>query len=458
MDSIFGKKMQKKTYIYSILSVAMCPTFAIGAALDRSGQSISNFLQDGNYAEIGVSSLHPKVTGEDNKQNNISDIGHSYTFGTLGIKLQPTEKISLGVLFDEPFGAKASYHGNNNFTNVETSESARAEVHSQNITGLIGYNLNDNLKFYTGLVYQEVKGSAQLSGDAYSIFNGYDIKIEKNDALGWISGISYELPEIALKTSITYRSKINHKLTSHETIGIDKILQKVSSGLNQVDVGITEVNKGLAQLTDIPSSNPQKQYLLAQQDSLMKMRYGLAGQQAQLNALNSLVPNKLTSSTELTTPQSVNFDFQTGLNPKTVLFGNIRWVDWSSLKLGPTMFTTLSKAVYPEDGFDLLYYTKDQWSASLGLGRQLSKKITGSIAFGWDGGAGKPISSLGPTNGYRNIAVGVRYKALENIEISGGVKYFKLGDATSTVGPGTPAGEFNSNSALAYGLKIGYRF
>jgi long-subunit fatty acid transport protein len=35
------------------------------------------------------------------------------------------------------------------------------------------------------------------------------------------------------------------------------------------------------------------------------------------------------STTDVTSPQSVNLDFQTGVAPKTLLFGSVRWVNWA---------------------------------------------------------------------------------------------------------------------------------
>ena len=37
-------------------------------------------------------------------------------------------------------------------------------------------------------------------------------------------------------------------------------------------------------------------------------------------------------------PQSVKLDFQTGVAPKTLVFGSIRWVDWADFEIAPPLF------------------------------------------------------------------------------------------------------------------------
>jgi long-subunit fatty acid transport protein len=41
------------------------------------------------------------------------------------------------------------------------------------------------------------------------------------------------------------------------------------------------------------------------------------------------------STTEVVVPQSVNFDFQTGIAKGTLLFGQIRWVNWDGFEVRP---------------------------------------------------------------------------------------------------------------------------
>lgn len=41
------------------------------------------------------------------------------------------------------------------------------------------------------------------------------------------------------------------------------------------------------------------------------------------------------SNTEIETPQSVNLDFQTGIAQDTLLFGGIRWAEWSEFDITP---------------------------------------------------------------------------------------------------------------------------
>ncbi len=99
----------KLNKIYSAILLSTLPlTPALAAGLDRSGQSIAAFLQPGNYAEAGISILDPKVKGKDHK-NKSDDMAEDYYFPSAAIKVQATEQISIGLLYDQPFGADAMY-------------------------------------------------------------------------------------------------------------------------------------------------------------------------------------------------------------------------------------------------------------------------------------------------------------------------------------------------------------
>lgn len=60
-----GKTRMKLKTLSTAMILAMLPaTGVFAAALDRSGQSISAFLQPGNYFEAGISVLDPSVSGK----------------------------------------------------------------------------------------------------------------------------------------------------------------------------------------------------------------------------------------------------------------------------------------------------------------------------------------------------------------------------------------------------------
>ena len=109
-------------------------------------------------------------------------------------------------------------------------------------------------------------------------------------------------------------------------------------------------------------------------------------------------------------------------------------------------------------GANLLDYSDDQISATLGVGRKVTDKWAGNVSVGYDTGAGNPVTTLGPTEGYWNLGVGVQYSPTPATFISGGVKYFWLGDATAKTAAVNNVGTFEDNNVIAYGLKMGYRF
>ena len=385
----------KLNKIYSAVLISLLPSASVFAAgLDRSGQSISAFLQPGNYAEAGISVLDPTVKGTDNNNHSVSDMGDDYYFPSAAIKVQATDKISLGLLYDQPFGADATYQvDGSDFANG--IEGTSVEVRTNNLTALLGYQPNENWNFYAGPVWQTVEADISLRGNAYAkpptgTLSGYNIKVDEKEAYGWAAGFAYQIPEIALKAAVTYRSEITHKAQAQETF--------------TTPVGTLPM---------------------------------------------------LTAGVDAITPQSVNIDLQTGVSPNTLAFANLRWVHWDNFVVTPKFLANTTAALGAKQ--NLIDYSDDQYSITTGLSHKFNSKWAGTAAVGYDSGAGNPVTTLGPVEGNWNIGLGAQYSPAESYFIQAGVKYFWLGDATAQTG-GKPKAEFYDNHAMGYGLKIGYRF
>jgi long-subunit fatty acid transport protein len=148
--------------------------------------------------------------------------------------------------------------------------------------------------------------------------------------------------------------------------------------------------------------------------------------------------------TVYTMPKSVNLDFQTGVAANTLVFGSIRWADWTS--------TSISSFGYPSN--PLVDYTSDVYTYTLGVGRKFSDKFSGSIGMSYESAEGIPVSNLSPTDGYLSVQIGGSYAVTDAVKISGGLRYVMIGDAvTETIGA-----VFNDNSAVAAGIKVGFSF
>lgn len=489
--------------LVSTVIVAVLPiTGTYAAALDRSGQSMSSFFQPNNYFEAGAVALNPTVKGKEGgkalSNRDISDMAEDYFFPNAALKLQLSDQFSFGLIYDKPFGTKIKYTGNNIFVssssdtildkdslnNIRTNTineqfnalspsekvgavltaqgvdlstiqgqvqyqatllaynnningtkdqidagikdgigkqvdagiaqlngtlgkgSTEVDVDSQNLSMVFGYQPTENLNLYAGGVYQTVKGTVRLRGQAHSFYNGYDADIKETKGIGWLAGIAYQIPEIALKASLTYRSEIDHDAQINEKLPTSDALALIPGGTEAA--------------SDIANHTNQK--------------------------------------TRVTTPQSVNLDFQTGIMKDTIAFANLRWVNWKNIVITPYTFGRVSELV---GGFNLVEYEKDQWSANVGLGHKFTDKWAGSVSVGWDSGV-TPASVLGPTDGYWSVGTGAEYSPTPTTSISAGVSYFWLGDAKAQTadqfGSSDYLAEFKDNHALAYGLKIGYKF
>ena len=121
------------------------------------------------------------------------------------------------------------------------------------------------------------------------------------------------------------------------------------------------------------------------------------------------------------------------------------------------MATIPQGAGIPAEGLDLVSYDDDQWQVELGLAKRLAPALAVSGTVGWDSGAGNPVTSLGPTEGYYSAGLGAKYNVTENWAISAGGKYLWLGDAEGQIPSKTIVSDFESNDGFVLGVKVSYQ-
>ncbi len=396
-----GANFNLKTLTVALAALSAA-SIVSAAGLDRSGQDITAFLQDGVYAEAVYTYLDADVSGEDTstKRNKIDDIAESYDFFRYGVKADIDDTFSVGILYDEPFGAAADYSGKNDFVSHEPNpnfggfiqpngEATNVEVRTENLTGILGAKFGENKEFqvYGGPVAQRVQADVKLRGKAYGLADGYTTHISAGQDYGWLAGASYSKPEIALQAALTYRSEIEHNLSLSE---------------------------------NFPAL-----------------------------ALKQMNPNSV-GEIEIVTPKSVNFDFQTGINPTTLATAKVRWVPWSDFEIVPPLYNQASK-------LSLVSYDKDQWLVELGLAKRLTPALAVTGNIGWDSGAGNPVTSLGPIEGYYSAGLGAKYNVTENWAVSAGGKYLWFGDAEGQIPSKTIVSDFESNDGFVLGVKVSYQ-
>jgi len=459
------------------------------AGLDRSGQDITAFLQDGTYAEAVYTYIDADVSGYDSENQNpfsnsyergekTGDIAEAYDFFRYGVKTDINDTFSVGVLYDEPFGAAAEYTKSNFVAQGDTAASVlnltsgradsitdagaqaqaaavdaqslavqaqtaaqnnnlvlaqelgqqaaakaadarlfglaariagaeaatagdttKVEVRSNSITGILGmkFGANKNFQIYGGPVAQRIQADTRLRGTAYGPATGYTSHMSPDMDYGYIAGMSFSKPEIALKAALTYRSEIDHDAETFESYPLAPVIS------------------------------------------------------------DGALPATRTGKIEVTTPKSVNFDFQTGINPTTLATAKVRWVPWGDFVLTPPLYNEVSQESYGPDGLNLVEYEDDQWQVELGLAKRVAPALAISGTVGWDSGAGDPTTSLGPIDGYYSVGLDAKYNVTENWAVSAGGKYLWFGDAKGQLPTGKIVGDFQDNDGYIAGLKLSYQ-
>jgi long-subunit fatty acid transport protein len=150
-----------------------------------------------------------------------------------------------------------------------------------------------------------------------------------------------------------------------------------------------------------------------------------------------------TSTFETEVPQSVNLEFQTGIAKDTLLFGSIRWQEWSAFVIDPPGYFPATP---------LVSYASDRITYNLGVGRRFNENWSAAVTLGYESGDGEITGNLGPTDGFASLGLAATY-TMDNVKITGGIRYVDIGDATTSIGA-----NFEGNSGVGVGIRVGYTF
>jgi long-subunit fatty acid transport protein len=221
--------MKTKTAAAFLAATALSTTGAVAGALDRSYQNIGVLFEPGNYAELSFAAVDPEASGRDTTvPQTISDVAEDFNQFAAGVKYQFSPMLSFALIADKPYGSDVVYPGN---PAASAFGGTRVDVNSIALTGLARYHFNENMSVHGGLRYQQIGGDVALSGLAYGPLSGYSATIDDDSAVGYVIGAAYEMPEIALRVSLTYHSAVEHDVRVTERI----------SGVGVVANGTTEI-------------------------------------------------------------------------------------------------------------------------------------------------------------------------------------------------------------------------
>lgn len=218
--------------------------------------------------------------------------------------------------------------------------------------------------------------------------------------------------------------------------------------------------KGVAALSTgytVASDRPTDMGLLvgaAFERPAIAMRLSVTYESAIRHRFRALENGQPTAPFTTEVPQALTLNAQTGVAGDTLLFGSLRWRDWSAFEIAPP-------GLLAATGEALVAYDGDTVTATLGLGRRFSDTWSGAVRLTRNGGMGGLASNLSPVDGYTGLGLGLTYTQ-GPVKVTGALSYTRFDSirtrAFAPLPEGSPLSDFRDNEAIGAGLSVAFTF
>lgn len=340
------------------------------------------------------SSVNSPVTGP----SGSVEFGEDYWIPSVSVGGRIAGGLSCAGSYTQPYGADAKYSGPITFHIAEQS----LETHEYGLTCAYGFDVGKGRLSVIGGGFYETVEFTQGRNFIGIIPGVTDISLlqVESDTFGYRLGLGYDIPEIALKAQLLYRSETNHD-----------------------DATGNYTNTPFAALAVLTGAPP----------AVAGALYGTA--------------TSATARTGASLPQSLELNLQSGIAPGWLAFGSVKWTDWSVLQ---NLIVTEGVAGRPFSSTQ--FFFKDGWTINGGIGHQFNEKLAGQVSLTWDKGVSTGWDTLYDT---WTIAGGLGYNATDKFQLRAGAAaiYFEDGlkDQRSSATDYTAV----SPSEWGYALQIG---
>jgi len=379
-----------KATITAAVAVLLTSTAASAGGLERGGYNIDLLFDPSTYAaEAAATYVNPQRELDNvvdvNPANGIGSNGigggqtngvgetESYWVPRIGVKAGFGDSVDCMADYSQPWGAHtkpgASWMGAND--NIET------KIESDNYAATCSYKWDvgkGQFRIIGGGFYQEVGGFKErfVSPLVAPGFDGIGRLDLEGSGWGWRAGAAYEIPEYAFRASLVYNSAVDLDNLGG-TIDLTKVQLPIPGG----------------------GSFPGSKYDVSSFASM---------------------------------PDSLELKVQSGVAPGWLVFGSVKWTDWSQLQVIQVNANEPSPT-RPATSLVLLY--RDGWTVTGGVGHKFNDQWSGAASLTWD---------RGTSHGYGNqtdtwtLGTGVSYSPTENVEL-------KLAGAVGLLTSGSSVGE-----------------
>ena len=412
--------MGKKTIGRGVMAAMalLAATSAQAGGLERGGYNIDLLFDPSDYAtEAATTYVAPQreldnvvdinpLNGDLNgRPNNGIDDSEGYWIPRVGVKAKIFDDVNCIADYSQPWGA----HTNPGANWAGANDNMETKIESDNYAATCSYKFDvgqGQLRLIGGAFYQEVGGfkerlTADLSGTGLPLSGVGRLDLE-GSGWGWRTGVAYEIPDYALRVSLVYNSAVD---------------------LDNLDGTIDLRNSVLP----VPGGG------------------FIPGTKYNVESFASM-------------PDSLELKFQTGVAPDWLVFGSVKWTDWSQLQIIKVTAKDTTDPRNVPTSLDLLY--RDGWTVTGGVGHKFNEKLSGAMSLTWDRGTSHGYGSQTDT---WTLGSGVSYNVSENVELrlAGAVGLLTSGSSRPQVVDGQTVGgnaqyDFGTDffSAISTSLKV----
>lgn len=387
-----------RTITTSASMLALTAGIASAGGIDRSRLTYGILFEPGQHVEFGMSYVSPSVSGTyvaGLGGGSTGDMAGNYSNFSLTYKQDLGDRTSFALYLNTPYGADANY-AQGLYTGLN------ATWDSTQVAGVLRYEVTPAVSVYGGL--RVVRSEAQIA-----------------------------IPDRLIRGGLAAAGAAGNTTAAALAAGAP------AGTLAYTAVGDADQRVGF--IVGAAYERPD-----------IALRVGLtyeSGFDHKFDTVENLpaVPtlDNFSSVTTVEMPQTVVLDFQTGVAEDTLLFGAIRWSEWSVWKVQPEGYNSIF-------GQPITSFDNNVTTWQLGLGRRLSENLSVFARASYEKSNGGIASRLSPTDGQKTFGIGGTY-TIENVKVTAGVEYINIGDAVDSSGT-----QFADNDGFGFGVQVAYKF